>query len=63
MKTSRLRSVGVLVALLFLFTGGLQSVYGYDGCSLLRDTVPFPAKQAPPLTLKSERRTRFAFRR
>jgi hypothetical protein len=33
MNSPRLRSVTLLVALLFLLTGGMRSAHGYDGCT------------------------------
>jgi|GEM_PF-2296430 len=40
MASSRLRSVVVFVALLFLVSGGVQSAYGYDGCTVLPNGFP-----------------------
>ncbi|HEX3552495.1 MAG TPA: hypothetical protein VIA62_04620 [Thermoanaerobaculia bacterium] len=40
MASPRLRSVAVIVFLVFLFSGGMQTVYGYDGCSVLPQSFP-----------------------
>jgi hypothetical protein len=40
MASSRLRSVVIVLTLLFLLSGGMQSAYGSDGCSLLPADFP-----------------------